>query len=222
MRILLAEDDEFLASGIVLALTDSGYAVDKVATGADAYSALSNISYDLAILDLGLPVLDGLEVLRRGRAEGLTLPILILTVRNDVRERVNGLDAGANDYLTKPFHLEELEARIRSLLRKDRFENKVVVTFGDLKYDTLNRTAFYRDKTLDLSVRELAILEILIQRAGHTVVKERIKNHLSTLEVEVTFNAIEITIHRLRKKISEAGVSIRTLRGLGYLLETTK
>lgn len=222
MRILLAEDDEFLASGISLALSDSGYAIDEVRTGTDAYSALATTPYDLVILDLGLPTLDGLEVLVRARARGLTLPILIITARDDVRDRVTGLDAGANDYLTKPFHLEELEARIRALLRKDRWDNKTVVSYGPLRFDTSKRVALVADQALDLSSRELAILEILMQRPGQTVLKEHIKAHLSTIEAEVTFNAIEITIHRLRKKIAEAGVNIRTLRGLGYLLETAK
>ncbi|MBY0549185.1 MAG: response regulator [Candidatus Obscuribacterales bacterium] len=221
MRILLAEDDEFLASGIALALSDSGYAIDEVRTGQEADSAITNTAYDLVILDLGLPTLDGLEVLTRARARGQALPILILTARDDVRDRVTGLDAGANDYLTKPFHLEELEARIRALLRKDRWENKTTVTYGPLTFDTSDRVATLQDKPLDLSARELAVLEILMQKAGRTVSKEHITDHLSTWESEVTFNAIEITIHRLRKKIGEAGVNIRTLRGLGYLLETT-
>lgn len=221
MRILLAEDDEFLASGIALALSDSGYAIDEVRTGQEADSAISNTSYDLVILDLGLPTLDGLEVLSRARARGQALPILILTARDDVRDRVTGLDAGANDYLTKPFHLEELEARIRALLRKDRWENKTTVAYGPLTFDTCDRVATLQGKPLDLSARELAVLEILMQKAGRTVSKEHITDHLSTWESEVTFNAIEITIHRLRKKIGEAGVNIRTLRGLGYLLETT-
>lgn len=221
MRILLAEDDEFLASGIALALSDSGYAIDEVRTGQEADSAITNTAYDLVILDLGLPTLDGLEVLTRARARGQALPILILTARDDVRDRVTGLDAGANDYLTKPFHLEELEARIRALLRKDRWENKTTVTYGPLTFDTSDRAATLQGKPLDLSARELAVLEILMQKAGRTVSKEHITDHLSTWESEVTFNAIEITIHRLRKKIGEAGVNIRTLRGLGYLLETT-
>lgn len=220
MRVLLAEDDEFLASGISIALTDSGYAIDEVRTGDEAYTAISNTTYDLVILDLGLPTLDGLEVLVRVRAKGLTLPILIITARDDIRDRVTGLDAGANDYLIKPFHLEELEARIRALLRKDRWENKTVSTFAELSFDTSNRIATYQGRSLDLSSRELAILEILMQKAGSTVLKEHIKAHLSTLESEVTYNAIEIAVHRLRKKIEDGGVNIRTLRGLGYLLES--
>ena len=222
MRILLAEDDEFLASGIALALSDSGYAIDEVRSGAEADSAISTTSYDLVILDLGLPTMDGLEVLARARARGQSLPILILTARDDVQDRVTGLDAGANDYLTKPFHLVELEARIRALLRNDRWENKTVVAYGPLTFDTSDRTATLQGKPLDLSARELALLEILMQKAGKTVSKEHITDHLSTWESEVTFNAIEITVHRLRKKIGEAGVNIRTLRGLGYLLETSE
>lgn len=221
MRILLAEDDEFLASAITLALSNSGYAVDEARSGEDAFSFLSKTPYDLVILDLGLPKLDGLEVLVRARAKGQTVPIIILTARDDVRSRVTGLDAGANDYLTKPFHLEELEARIRALLRKDRWDNKKIVSLGQLQFDTSNRTAVYQDKLLDLSSREVAILEILMQQPGRTVNKNSIRDHLSSLESEVTYNAIEIAVHRLRKKIAEAGLNIRTLRGLGYLLETT-
>lgn len=219
MRILLAEDDEFLASGIALALSDNGYAIDEVRTGPDADSAISSTTYDLVILDLGLPKLDGLDVLQRARARGQSIPIIVLTARDDVRDRVTGLDAGANDYLTKPFHLEELEARIRALLRKDRWENQTVVSYGPLKFDTSDRTALLDGKPLDLSAREVAVLEILMQKAGRTVSKDHITEHLSTFESEVTFNAIEITVHRLRKKLGEAGVNIRTLRGLGYLLE---
>lgn len=221
MRILLAEDDEFLASGIALALSDNGYAIDEVRNGPDADSAISSTPYDLVILDLGLPKMDGIDVLQRARARGQSLPIIVLTARDDVRDRVAGLDAGANDYLTKPFHLEELEARIRALLRKDRWENQTVVSFGPLTFDTSDRTALLNGKSLDLSAREVAVLEILMQKPGRTVSKEHITEHLSTLESEVTFNAIEITVHRLRKKLGEAGVNIRTLRGLGYLLETT-
>lgn len=221
MRILLVEDDEFLASAICLALTGSGYAVDEAKTGEDAFSFICRLPYDLVILDLGLPKMDGLEVLVRIRAKGIALPVIILTARDDLKSRVTGLDAGANDYLTKPFHLEELEARIRALLRKDRWDNKTVVSFGPLQFDTSSRTAICHNKNLDLSARELAILEILIQHGGRTVNKNIIRDHLSSFDSEVTFNAIEIAVHRLRKKIVDAGLNIRTLRGLGYLLETS-
>ena len=140
MRILLAEDDQFCAGGLCLALSHSGYSVDRVATGTEADVALNMATYDLLILDLGLPEMDGLQVLERMRARGLTLPVLVLTAREGLDDRVKGLDSGANDYLTKPFHLPELEARMRALLRRDHWSNKTEIVCGPLRFDTVSRT----------------------------------------------------------------------------------
>jgi two-component system OmpR family response regulator len=219
MRILLAEDDDYLADAISMALRDGGYSVDKVATGTDADQAVNSSSYDLLILDLGLPALDGLEVLKRLRGKGQTLPVLILTARDSLQDRVNGLDLGANDYLTKPFDLPELEARIRALLRKDRWGNRTSISHGDLQFDTVCRQVTLNDELVELSARELAVLEILLQRIGRVVTKRQLAEHLSSWEMEVTYNAIEIVIHRLRKKLEPSGIKLRTMRGLGYIVE---
>jgi two-component system, OmpR family, response regulator len=221
MRILLAEDDQFLANGLCLALSNSGYSVDRVVSGSEADLALNVTSYDLLILDLGLPQMDGLDVLKRLRSKGLRLPVLILTARDGLDDRVKGLDLGANDYLTKPFHLPELEARIRALLRKDQWGNKTEIVCGPIRFDTVARSCMVNDMPLELSARELAVLEILLQNTGRVVNKAQITERLSSWDTEVTFNAIEIVMHRLRKKLDQSGFTIRTLRGLGYLIEKT-
>jgi two-component system OmpR family response regulator len=219
MRILLAEDDRFLADGLSLVLKDSGYAVDVACTGSDADIALSETTYDLLILDLGLPKLDGIELLKRLRIRGQSLPVLILTARDRLEDRVNGLDLGANDYMTKPFQLPELEARIRALLRKDLWANRTEVTFGPLSFNTVTRTPTVDGQQVDLSARELAILEIMIQRTERIVSKDQIIDLLSSWDTEITFNAIGIAVHRLRKKLEPHSITIRAIRGLGYRIE---
>jgi two-component system OmpR family response regulator len=219
VRILLAEDDQFLASGLSMALQDNGYAVDRVGTGLDAETALNITSYDLLILDLGLPKLDGVEVLKRLRAKGLALPVLVLTARDALNDRVQGLDLGANDYLTKPFELAELEARIRALLRKEVWGNKTEISFGPIRFDTVARACAVNGEPRELSPREMVMLEILLQGGGRIVSKGQINEHLSSWNVDLTNNAIDIAMHRLRKKFDGSGVNIRTIRGLGYLIE---
>lgn len=222
MRILLAEDDQFLADGLKLVLKDSGYTVDLASNGLDADSALLDSSYDLLILDLGLPKLDGLEILRRVRGRGQSLPILILTARDRIEDRVTGLDFGANDYLTKPFQLPELEARIRALLRKGSWDNRSDITFDSLQFNTATRVASIHGKILDLSAREVALLEILLQRPGRLMSKEQIADLLTGWGEELSSNAVGISVHRLRKKLDEHGITIRSIRGLGYRLESTE
>lgn len=219
MRILLAEDDRFLADGLSLVLKDGGYAVDIAATGIDADSALTQVPYDLLILDLGLPKLDGMELLKRIRNRGQLLPVLILTARDRLEDRVTGLDLGANDYLTKPFQLPELEARIRALLRKEQWANRTEVTFGPLTFNTVTRTPTVDGASIEVSARELAILEIMIQRIGRIVSKDQITDLLSSWDTEITFNAIGIAVHRLRKKLEPYGITIKAIRGLGYRIE---
>jgi two-component system OmpR family response regulator len=221
MRILLAEDDDLLASGIALALRNGSYSVDLVGNGADAEHALKFTDYDLLILDLGLPRLDGMEVLKNLRQRGQTMPVLVLTARDRLEDRVGGLDAGANDYLTKPFEVPELLARVRALVRKDRWGNTLEFVFGPVMFNTTSRRAFLKGEPVDLSARELAVLEILLQRAGRVVNKNQIADLLTGWDSELTHNAIEIVIHRLRKKLEVDGFTIRTLRGLGYLVEKT-
>jgi DNA-binding response OmpR family regulator len=219
MRILLAEDDGYLSEGVALALKDCGYVVDRVLRGDDTDQALKTCSYDLLILDLGLPGMDGLEVLQLLRARGQTLPVLIMTARDSLQDLVKGLDQGANDYLTKPFDLQELEARIRALIRKDHWGNRTVVRNGSLEFDTVARQLTVNGELVELSSRETATIEVLLQHVGMIVTKEQLSAHMSNWEIEVTHNAIEIVIHRLRKKLENTDLSLRTIRGLGYLVE---
>lgn len=217
MRVLLAEDDRIIADGLIRALRKSSFAVDHVTNGADANTALTSQSYDLLILDLGLPKVPGLDVLRRLRARKVTMPVLILTAMDGVDDRVRGLDAGADDYLTKPFALPELEARVRALTRRGTGMPKLL-EFGSLTYDQTERMARIGDQVLDLSARELALLEILMLRQGRLVSKEHLVDHLTGWDGEISANAIEVYVHRLRKKLEPEGIHIATVRGLGYCL----
>lgn len=218
MRILLAEDDRIIADGLARALRKSGYAVDHVTNGNDADAALMSQQFDLLILDLGLPKLHGIDVLKRLRARKSPLPVLILTAQDGLDDRVRGLDAGADDYLTKPFALPELEARVRALTRRGT-GNPTLIECGALVYDQSNRMVKINEQVVDLSARELALLEVLLLRAGWLVSKEQLVDHLCSWGEEVSTNAIEVYVHRLRKKIEPGDVRITTVRGLGYCLE---
>ncbi|AOY91681.1 DNA-binding response regulator [Cupriavidus sp. USMAA2-4] len=219
MRILIAEDDDVLADGLTRSLRQSGYAVDHVASGLEADSALSTQSFDLLILDLGLPRMSGLEVLKRLRARGAMLPVLILTAADSVDERVKGLDLGADDYMAKPFALTELEARVRALVRRGAGGGGTLVRHGPLAFDQVGRVAYLNEQMLELSARELGLLEILLSRTGRLVSKEQLVDHLCEWGEEVSNNAIEVYVHRLRKKIEVGGIRIATVRGLGYCLD---
>lgn len=219
MRILIAEDDAILADGIGRALRQGGYAIDRVGNGADADRALAESVHDLLILDLGLPEMDGYTVLRRLRERDSRIPVLILTARDTVGDRVHGLDLGADDYLTKPFDLPELEARVRALLRRGQCGTPTTLMVGELQYDTVGHRVSIGDQPIDLSARELGVLEILLLRAGRLVNKEQMVERLCDWGEEVGINAIEVYVHRLRKKLEPSGISIRTVRGLGYLLD---
>ena len=220
MRILLAEDDQVLADGLCRSLRGVGYAVDHVASGKDADSALTLHEFDLLILDLGLPQLPGLEVLKRLRARHDGLPVLILTAADSVEQRVRGLDLGADDFMAKPFALNELEARVRALVRRSMGASSSMLRCGPLVYDQVGRMAWLNDQPLELSAREVGLLEILLQRAGRLVSKEQIVSRLCEWGEELSHNAIEVYMHRLRRKL-EIGDSVRiaTVRGLGYCLE---
>ncbi len=218
MRILLAEDDSIIADALVRALRKAGYAVDHVANGVDADTAVTAEHFDLLILDLGLPRLPGIDVLKRLRNRKSALPVLILTAQDGVEDRVRGLDAGADDYLTKPFALPELEARVRALTRRGTGQPKRI-EIGQLAFDQAERIVTAGDQLVELSARELAVLEVLMLRAGRLVSKEHLVDHLCGWGEEVSTNAIEVYVHRLRKKLEPFGIRIATLRGLGYSLE---
>lgn len=218
MRILLVEDDGALRETLTQALRQAGYGVDPVADGRAADSALAAGAYDLLVLDLGLPQLDGIEVLRRLRSRQDRTPVLVLTARDGIEERVQGLKLGADDYLTKPFALPELEARIAALIRRAA-GGLVRLLHGPLEFDLTNRLVSLNGKPMEISLREMAILEALMQRAGQVVIKTRLAHQISDWDGEVGANAIEVYVHRLRKKLEPVGIRIRTIHGLGYLLE---
>lgn len=220
MRILIVEDDLILADGLKNSLMQSGYAIDLVNNGADADSILAYQTFDLVVLDLGLPKLNGFEVLKRLRGRNSKIPVLILTANEDVYDRVKGLDLGADDYLSKPFNLAELEARVRALIRRGQSGGSALITFGHLQLDTANRAATYNNVILNLSARELAVLEILMLKAGKVVNKEQMLEKLCNFDEDISENALEVYLHRLRKKLDYSDIHIRTIRGLGYLLET--
>jgi two-component system OmpR family response regulator len=219
MRILVAEDDTLLADGLLRSLRQSGYAVDWVKSGTEADNALDANEFDLLILDIGLPRKSGLEVLKRLRARDSHTPVLILTALDGVNDRVKGLDAGADDYLAKPFELAELEARVRALTRRGMSGSPTLIKHGALSYDQVGRTARLNGDAVELSAREVSLLEIFLQRAGRLVSKDQLVSHLCEWGDEVSPNAIEVYVHRLRRKLEPGGVRIVTVRGLGYSLE---
>jgi two-component system OmpR family response regulator len=219
MRILVVEDDHQLADGISRGLSKSGHAVDVVADGLSAEAALVITPYDLVILDLQLPHLNGMEVLRNYRTGGGRAPVMILTARGTVADRVSGLDTGADDYLAKPFELAELEARVRSLLRRASAAPAPLLKHGALSLDTVGRRMEIRGEGVDLSAREFALLEMLLLRAGRVVSKEGLLEKLYGAEDHAGENAVEVFVHRVRKKLEPAGVAIRTIRGLGYMID---
>ncbi len=219
MRILIAEDDDVLRDGLCRSMRQFGYAVDSAVNGKEAVQVLQGELYDLVILDLGLPKLDGLSVLKQLRMHNRHVPVIILTARDGVEDRVKGLDLGADDYLTKPFSLPELEARVRALLRRGQGGGSPVMAYGPLSFDSVGRRVTMHGETVELSPRELGVLEILLARVGKVVSKEQLLEHLYGHDEEASSNAIEVYVHRLRKKIEAAGITIRTVRGLGYLLD---
>ena len=219
MRILLTEDDAALAEALQFSLKQAGYAVDWVNNGVAADEALKQNVFGLLILDLGLPKLDGFEVLRRLRLRDPALPVLILSGREQPAEKVTGLDLGADDYLVKPFSLNELQARVRALLRRGQGSVAPQITYGELSFDTVSRSASVDGKLLALSAQETGVLEVLLARFGRVVSKEQLVEQLYSAGHEVTLNAIEVCVHRLRKKLERTGISVRTQYGRGYVLD---
>lgn len=219
MRVILVEDNLSLAKGIENALKDQGHAVDHLDDGLDADAFLSHQSADVAIIDINLPRLSGIEIIRRLRARGDTIPALILTARGKTSERVEGLDAGADDYLIKPFDMEELIARLRALSRRRPQVAPAREPVGDLLYDREQRIVLLGGRNLDLPRRELALFELLLENRGRLIEKDRIADSLYGTGTPVEPNAVELLISRLRRKIDGSGVTIRTARGLGYMLD---
>jgi DNA-binding response OmpR family regulator len=220
MRILVVEDNAELAGLIAEGLADADYETDRVATAADARHALGNARYSAVVLDLGLPDGDGLAVLGDVRARHDEVPVLILTARAGVHDRVVGLRAGADDYLTKPFAFEELVARVEALLRRPHAMTGTVLALANLTFDTQTKQAFIDDEPQVLSARESAVLEILLRRKDRAVAKKAVEDQLFGLGGEVSSNAVEVYVHRLRRQLVERGakVQILTVRGVGYMI----
>ena len=219
MRILVVEDDAVLAAALTRALNQSTYAVDLVDNGDSANAALDSGSYDLVVLDLALPKVDGLNVLRRLRDRRSRVPVLILSARDSLDDRVKGLDLGADDYITKPFDLPEFEARVRALVRRGQHRATNVLHHGRLELDLEARRAFHDGKAIDFSARELAVIELLMSRQGRVVTKEQLVDRVFGWGEDIGSNAIEVCLHRVRRKLEPYGIEIRTVRGMGYLLE---
>jgi two-component system OmpR family response regulator len=219
MRILVAEDNKTLAEGLSQVLRGSGYAVDIVADGTSAHAALAAETFDLVILDLTLPGMDGLDVLRAMRARRDATAVLIVTARGALDDRVRGLDLGADDYLTKPFEVSELEARVRVLLRRQAGLRNARVDYGDISLDTNSRTLTANGRALDVPARELSVLETLLLRAGKVVGKQAIIQSLADFDDDLSSNAVEQYVSRLRKRLAPYGLTVRTARGLGYYLD---
>ncbi len=222
MRILIVEDDAMLADGLARSLRQSDYAVDWVDSAERALLATEHETFDLVILDIGLPGLDGFEMLRRLRRSERYVPVIVVTARDTVTDRVRGLDLGADDYLVKPFAFDELEARVRALIRRGRTPTSPQVNYGALALDLVAREARVNGEPIELTAREWAIMELLVTQPGVALSKDRIIQSLSSWDEKLSRNAIEVYISRLRAKLEPAGVRFRTVRGYGYLLETPR
>jgi two-component system response regulator TctD len=219
MRALIIEDNSDIAECIVQCLTDAGITSDWFQEGKFLKSALSVANYDIIVLDLSLPDMDGLNALKAIRDDGISTPVLIISARISVEERISGLDLGADDYLVKPFALDEFEARVRALLRRKFASSSPTLEFGDLSFNQTTREFLFNNEHIELSGRERAVLEILIQKNGQIVSKERLAENIFNFNDEADISSIEIYVHRLRKKLSHCSIKIATRRGLGYVLE---
>ena len=228
MRLLLVEDDVMVASGIKLGLSDAGYAVDWVGSAERALDVTARESFDLALIDIGLPGADGLSLTQSLRKNGHTMPVLILTARDALEDRVQGLDKGADDYMIKPFELPELLARLRALLRRSQAATSAVLNFGPLELDTALRVAHVRSTGADGSVqttaielgpREWTVMEYLLLQAPKPTNKDKLLQALTGWDKEITPNAVEVYISRLRGKLEPHGIALRSIRGFGYRLE---
>lgn len=219
MRILVVEDDEMLADAICRTLTQSAHLVDLARDGESALHSLSSTSYDLMILDVGLPIIDGLEVLKRLRQKKIELPVLMLSVRDGLNDRVTGLDLGADDYLSKPFHLYELEARVRALIRRAYAPSGLEIQHGKLRIDLAGRRVYCENRPIEFTSKEFSLIELLFMRIGRVVTKQQVIDHLYGWEEGLESNAVDVLMHRLRKKLEHTGCNIQTIRGMGYLVD---
>ncbi|WP_071796868.1 response regulator transcription factor [Natronohydrobacter thiooxidans] len=219
MRIVLIEDNAILARALIQALQEAGHAVDWLEDGQDADRFLAQTGADLAILDVNLPSLGGLEVLRRLRARGDTYPVLMLTAQGQVQDRVAGLDAGADDYLVKPFEISELHARLRALARRPSEARRDIETIGAVSFDRAARSLSGHDGVISLSRRELSLFEAFADNPGRVLSKEQLGERIYGVGADIDANAVELLVSRLRRKLDGHGLTIRTLRGLGYLVQ---
>jgi two-component system, OmpR family, response regulator len=219
VRILLVEDDPALADTTSRALKAQGWSVDWCTRGEPVAQSLRQDPYDLVLLDIGLAGIDGFETLRRLRAQGSTTPVLMLTARDAIEDRVRGLEAGADDYLVKPFHISELVARARVLHRRTQARQDDTLALGRLRMDLAAKRLFSGAEELEVSAREWAVLAYLLARAGKVVSKDQILQGIAGWDENLSANAVEVYVSRLRAKIEPAGVRIRTVRGFGYLLQ---
>jgi two-component system, OmpR family, response regulator QseB len=216
MRVLLVEDDGMIAQGLQTALRQSNFAVDWVADGKSADAALQDSVFDVVLLDLGLPQRDGLDVLRAMRQRGNAAPVIILTARDEVKNRIAGLDAGADDYIVKPFDLDEVMARMRSVLRRAAGRGDPVIQHGDLRLNPVSHTVERNGEPVNLSAHEFSVLEALLQRPGAVLSRSQLEDRLYGWDEHIGSNAVEVYIHGLRRKLGNE--AIRTLRGVGYFV----
>lgn len=225
MKLLLVEDDPSMQTALRRALQSRGMDVHTCADGRAALGRWQQVAPDLVLLDLTLPGLDGLQILEQARRAGLTTPVLILTARGTVGDRIIGLNAGADDYLPKPFDLDELEARLRALHRRradpDTETTSSPLQLGELRYEKQSGAIYHHDKVMELTPREAALLHALMARPGHAVSKEQLFELVFPGELDVQYEAVEVVVYRLRKKLADTGVTLMTLRGLGYLLKAS-
>ena len=220
MRLLLVEDNESIGRGIHTGLSQAGYAVDWVKDGLTAQSALQNEEYDAAVLDIGLPKQSGLEVLDEIRARGNAVPVLILTARDSINDRIIGLDHGADDYMIKPFDLDELNARLRAIMRRSIGRSTPKVVHGDIVMDPASHTVTRNGELIDLPPRAFAILQTLLENAGRVMSRTRLEESMYSWKDEIESNAVEVHIHSIRKKLGKD--LIRTIRGVGYIVDKSK
>jgi two-component system OmpR family response regulator len=218
MRVLVVEDDPLLSAGLTRVLNRCGHAVDRASTGIQADNSLRSTPYELVVLDVGLPDVDGFEILRRLRRRRSRVNVLVLTARDAIEDRVHGLDLGADDYMTKPFAVAEFEARVRALLRRTSGPAEPLVLRG-LSVDTETKRVKVNDVSVDLTVREWALLELFLAQPGRVLSKEQIAQQLVNFDDALSLNTVEVYVSRLRAKIEPGGVKIRTVRGFGYLWE---